>query len=218
MKTKGRIAIMLAGDAELGADLRPWLDGAHTIIAADGGADTLLEHGVVPDVVVGDMDSISRSALDSVGPERVVRLLDQNTTDFQKAMRYAAENLEPSEVVILGSEGARLDHMLSEWIIVTLFAERFRVRFVLSNWIVYALAKGEHRIPSRRMGLVSLLPLSTAKVAAGSGLEYGVDDLEIGPGARNGISNRATGDLVEITVETGTVLAFVARFEGDVQW
>lgn len=33
------------------------------VVAVDGGADALLEHGVTPDVIVGDMDSVSEAGL-----------------------------------------------------------------------------------------------------------------------------------------------------------
>lgn len=48
--------------------LRPYIREARPIlVGVDGGADALLEEGYVPDVIVGDMDSVSDLALARVG-------------------------------------------------------------------------------------------------------------------------------------------------------
>ena len=55
--------------------VRPYIrDFKPVLIAVDGGADALLEAGYKPDVIVGDMDSVSDEALRS-GAELLVHAL-----------------------------------------------------------------------------------------------------------------------------------------------
>lgn len=65
----GRQALVVVRGAEYEQDLRAlqsYIDEVHPVlIAVDGGADCLLEHGLHPDIIVGDMDSVSDRALRS---------------------------------------------------------------------------------------------------------------------------------------------------------
>ena len=51
------------------AALRPYIRDAHPVlVGVDGGADALLDEGYVPDLIVGDMDSVSDDALELAAP------------------------------------------------------------------------------------------------------------------------------------------------------
>ena len=53
-----RVAIFLNGSSDSAGLLRRVAERADLVVAADGGARYALEAGVVPDLVVGDMDSL----------------------------------------------------------------------------------------------------------------------------------------------------------------
>jgi thiamine pyrophosphokinase len=57
-----------------------------------------------------------------------------------------------------------------------------------------------------------------AKVATTEGLLYDAGNLVMAIGGRDGISNEATADEVRIDIESGRLLAFVQRFEGEQRW
>lgn len=71
----GRHALVVVRGYDYKEDLRtliPYIREAHPVlIGVDGGADALLEHGLKPDIIAGDMDSVSDAALNS-GAELVV--------------------------------------------------------------------------------------------------------------------------------------------------
>jgi thiamine pyrophosphokinase len=87
MKISEKVAIVLHGEYSKPDDLWAWSQEADMIIAADGAADTLLSLGIKPDVVIGDMDGIRSDTLDGLPEGAVVREEDQESTDFQKALR-----------------------------------------------------------------------------------------------------------------------------------
>ena len=80
--------VALLGGAAISDDL--WRDLraiSGPIVAADGGAAHALRRGVVPQAVIGDMDSLSPADLAAMPPDRIHRVSEQETTDFDKALR-----------------------------------------------------------------------------------------------------------------------------------
>ena len=77
-------------------------------IAADGGVDTALSWGFMPQAVIGDMDSV-----DSLGtlPESVCQfvLTGQSDTDLEKSLKLIIAPL----IVGVGFMDGRFDHSLS---------------------------------------------------------------------------------------------------------
>lgn len=92
---------------------KPVLDllrGVARIVCCDGSAAALLRHGMTPDLVVGDLDSLPPDVRRKLG-RRVVRVAEQETNDLAKAFRLCMERGWRS-LVILGAGGKREDHLL----------------------------------------------------------------------------------------------------------
>jgi uncharacterized membrane-anchored protein len=74
-KLKGRAAVVVVRGHEYKEDLRtlrPYISDMHPVlVAVDGAADALLDEGLKPDLIIGDMDSVSTNAL-TCGAEIVV--------------------------------------------------------------------------------------------------------------------------------------------------
>ena len=74
-KLRGRAAVVVVRGHEYRQDLRairPYISDMHPVlIAVDGAADALLDEGLKPDLIIGDMDSVSTNAL-TCGAEVVV--------------------------------------------------------------------------------------------------------------------------------------------------
>ncbi len=76
------------------------------IVALDGAANKLLSLNILPDMIIGDFDSFQEEAcLSSV---KKVKLVDQNFSDFQKALKYLKKNATRIDVVC--ATGGRMDH------------------------------------------------------------------------------------------------------------
>lgn len=89
--------------------LRKWVGSAEILIAADGGADSILAAGFKPDAIVGDLDSLSEAAR-LCGCE-LHKITDQNYTDCDKLLRYVQDR-ELLPITLAGIEGDRIDHVL----------------------------------------------------------------------------------------------------------
>jgi thiamine pyrophosphokinase len=212
MEKSDRVALVLHGEYASPNDIRSWCAEAQAIVAADGAADVLLDLGITPNFAIGDMDGMRADTLQELGPA-AIPVDDQNTTDFQKCLRFCRESLRADRIAVLNFEGSRVDHMLS-----ALCSAGEGVRFVGTDAQILALGAGEHRLRTSPGIRVSLLPLPEASVSASEGLMYDPVGVDFRIGGRDGMSNEASSNDVKLAIASGTLLAFVQRFEGETRW
>jgi thiamine pyrophosphokinase len=161
---------------------------APSIVSADGGGDTALALGVMPDAVIGDMDSLSDSARRALSQDRILRVPEQDSTDFDKALRNIAAPL----VIGVGFEGDRIDHMLACYSVLIQRAAQPCI-LMAGVQIVFA-APRRLTLPLEPDCLVSLFPMKEV-IGTSEGLLWPIDGLDLAPDGRLGTSNRATGDV-----------------------
>lgn len=174
------------------------------IIAADGAADTILNgHGLQPDYVIGDMDSISPG---TYGKCRVIRIDDQDTTDFDKAIAFAKENnLFPA--IITGLEGGFLDRTLNNFMTFAALAEDNPL--YLSDETVGFCINGDTRTLHLPIGTkLSIFGTPSATVTT-RGLKWDLDNKAFSFFAYNSCSNRATTAAVDISANNGRVFVLI---------
>lgn len=96
------------------------LCAASRIVCCDGAAANLLRAGLEPDLVVGDLDSLDPALKKRFG-ERLLHESEQETNDLSKAFR-ACMARGWRDIVILGAEGRREDHLLGNASLLPMFA------------------------------------------------------------------------------------------------
>ena len=102
--------VLVAGNRPLESNVIEMAKDAF-VIAADAGADRLLKYNIIPDQVIGDLDSISDNAATKL-EECIVPNKDMKKTDLEKAVDFAFEK-GATEVTIVGWSGGRIDHTLA---------------------------------------------------------------------------------------------------------
>ena len=110
-----RIVIFANGELPDLESARALLKADDYLIAADGGANHLLKMGILPEVVIGDLDSVGEDTLfelTSAEVEIQQYSEDKDETDIELALGYAVE-LRPSSILIVGALGGRLDQTLA---------------------------------------------------------------------------------------------------------
>lgn len=185
--------VTLIGGGGLGADdLAQALEIAPFLVAADGGAVAALQFGHVPEAVIGDFDSLPPEARRRIPPERLFPIREQDSTDFDKALRSVAAPL----VLGVGFMGRRVDHQLAAFNVLARRADRPCILLGESEIVFHApprLVLGA--VPG---DVVSLFPMRRV-TGRSRGLEWPIDGLTLAPDGRIGTSNRALG---EVTLET----------------
>ena len=86
------------------------LEGADLRICCDSAAENLVAYGLAPDMIVGDLDSLSPEFRERYGGI-ITHIGEQDDNDLTKAF-HAALALNPSRITILGATGRREDHTL----------------------------------------------------------------------------------------------------------
>ena len=189
---------------------REMLDEAHAVapvlVAADGAADQLAKFGVMPDAVIGDMDSISDL-------ERwqdactVLQIDEQDSTDFGKCL-YATE--APFYVAV-GFTGKRIDHLLA--VFSTMLSMPEKTVILVGEVEVAALVPGGTVIEiSQKVGAaVSIYPLVPVTGTVSEGLKWSIEGLSMKAGQQVGTSNEASSLRVSMGFDRDGALLMLER-------
>jgi thiamine pyrophosphokinase len=175
-----------------------------------------LAWGLVPGLVIGDMDSLSdeeRAELEARGCRFVVHPRAKDETDLELALTYAAE-LGTQEIIVLGALGGRLDHTLANVFLLALpVLADLSVRIVNGHEEALLARSGQSVTLEGEPGdLVSLLPLGgDARGVTTKGLAWTLqgDTLQFGPS--RGVSNEMTAPQARVEVEGGHLLVVHTR-------
>lgn len=177
---------------------------APCLVAADGGADRALAAGLVPEAVIGDFDSISRTAKARLPASSLYPIPEQETTDFDKVLRH----VEAPFTLAVGFSGARLDHTLA--VMNALARHAGRPCLVLSARDVCFLAPKELTLRLPRRFRLSLFPLA-AVTGRSQGLRWPIDGIAFTPTGRIGTSNEVTGPEVRLSFSAAAMLVILPR-------
>lgn len=197
------------------------------LIAADGGIESAIEIGLVPDIILGDFDSVEKECLDTVaGNPKVTKLSfppEKDYTDSHLAVATALEH-GAAQVCILGATGTRLDHVQ---------ANIGLLKTCLDVGVNAELVDAHNRIrmikDSLKIGreeqfgtYVSLIPYSDLVTGITlSGFRYPLSNATFSKqiyknvqndmGPSRGISNEIVWEVAEVTVHEGYLLVMESR-------
>ena len=107
------------------------LESADCVVCCDGALDTYLRHFSGrnlrrPDVVVGDMDSLSEKTAERFR-DIAVKIDEQETNDQSKAFHYILEHFPDVDTIhILGATGKREDHTIGNLSLLMEYAREMR--------------------------------------------------------------------------------------------
>ena len=107
------------------------LESADYVVCCDGALDTYLRHFSGrnlrrPDVVVGDMDSLSKKTAERFR-DIAVKIDEQETNDQSKAFHYILEHFPDVDTIhILGATGKREDHTIGNLSLLMEYAREMR--------------------------------------------------------------------------------------------
>ncbi|MEA1967221.1 MAG: thiamine diphosphokinase [Thermodesulfobacteriota bacterium] len=188
---------------------RKMLNKADMIVCADGGAKHLERMEIIPDIVIGDLDSMDQYAEIFVKKNRV-RIIKhppkKNASDTELAALWAIEN-QASDITIIGATGTRLDHSLANIFLMRKIAlTGISCRIIDDNNEIYLVSESL-TLKGSPGDLLSIIPV-TEKVTGLTvkGVEYPLLNAEISMGSSLGISNCFTESQAVITIKTGVLI------------
>lgn len=178
---------LLGGPKELWPDdlkkhLQHVQESGKQLLGVDRGSLLLLEEGVVPDIAIGDFDSLKAGELDEV--ERQVSEIRysqpvKDWTDSELMLQAAFQDYEDTSLTIYGATGGRLDHFLVN--LLTFLKPEFRpylekVQLIDQQNVVEYRHAGKHHITPITgypyIGIVALTPIDRLTIR---GARYQLD-------------------------------------------
>jgi len=175
------------------------------VVCADSGANRLKKTGVVPEIIIGDMDSLA--GIDGWRTRaRVLEIAEQDTTDFEKCLY----SIEAPLYVACGFTGDRFDHTLAGLHVLQKYVATHRVIMSAGNDICFA-CDGDLAINLPTDNRFSIYPLTPTMFKCSSGLHYPLESLLLEQGGMIGTSNRTNLNGVELKIEYGVYAVILPK-------
>lgn len=175
------------------------------LASCDGAAAALIEHGIVPDAIIGDCDSLPPD-IASQYAAIIHHVPDQETNDLTKAVRFLAD-MGFHNIIIVGATGKREDHTLGNISLLIEYMEMgLRVRMVTDHGIFIPVA-GNSTFRSFLGQQVSIFSLGASHLHS-SGLKYPLYDFSCW---WQGTLNEATASSFSIRAHGEYILYIVSK-------
>lgn len=184
------------------------------IICADGGARHLYKYNIVPDMIVGDLDSLNE---EYVGYYEKLDVIfhkfpsEKDYTDTELAVEYGIER-GATELILLGSTGTRLDHTLANiMLLYKLLNRSIKAKIIDDNNEIF-IVNNDIKIKKEENTYVSFLPIfQDCRGVSMSGFKYITDGVDFELGSTMGISNEVADGNGTIEIKQGISLVIKSR-------
>lgn len=182
--------------------------GFNTIICADGGANSAKKLGLIPDFIIGDLDSVETRTLKFYqAKSTIIKIQRQNDTDVEKCLKFAIKK-KFDEVVLLGVTGDRLDHTICNLGIVIKFFSKIKI--YLSAESSFLIAINQTTIFNSDVGeIISIYAFDNKTKITASGLKYRLNNSSLPFGVKESTSNVSISKMIELKITGGIV--FIIR-------
>ena len=182
--------------------------GYSTLICADGGANSAFKLGLVPDYIIGDLDSIFPETLKFYSDKStIIKVKRQNDTDVEKCLKFAIRK-KFTEALLLGVTGDRLDHTICNLGIVIKFYQKIKCNIVAEN--SYLTPTDNTIIMKSKAGeTISIYAFDKQTKISSDGLKYHLRNSLLPFGEKESTSNVAIKNQVKLIVKGGII--FIIR-------
>ena len=210
-----QIVVALAGEIHDSPLVRSALNGAGLIVAADSGANRLRALGILPHVVIGDLDSLAGEDLfhlKAVGVEFEPHPDPEQRTDGDVAIEYALKRGATSIIVLGLFGGPRADHAVANLYLLTHPSLRQVPTWTVDGWTALTVLNGDGVSETHFHGHVGDYVTITAvseRVAGITtvGLKWPLADATFTRGLNEGTSNELIHERAMIRITEGTAFA-----------
>ncbi len=202
------LLIIANGQSENKTFIKTCAKKADFILALDGGADTALKAGIMPSLVIGDLDSISTKAKNKIDKEKLLKVARQDNTDLEKGLDFA-RYLKVPNITIICAQGGRLDFTLSNFSSVFNYIDKTQIIFKTSTCDIYPIKKST-KFTCPKGAKISLIPMGTTKNLTLKNLKYTLQNATFKIG-QTAVSNIALKNNFEIAFTNGQLLVIINK-------
>ncbi len=195
--------ILICGPMDISDELIEKYRSNYYIIAADSGYDRLIEFGIKPDLIIGDLDSVKSK---EILCEKIEYDSEKDFSDLEAAVDYSLSNFS-AEIDIIGVSGGRIDHFLSA---IFLLRKSERIRILDENNICF-YRKGDFVIERQEDCYFSVFPIIESKISI-KGAKYNLDSEYMNLFSSRMTSNEFVDDDVIVESEGESIIVVTKKF------
>lgn len=203
-KLKFKVVILCDGSFPQHPVPLSYLKNAEQIICCDGAADKLIEFGMTPDYIVGDLDSVSKKTKADYA-DKIVYNGDQETNDQTKAVEFVLQK-GYTKVAILGATGKREDHTIGNIALLLEYANKLDVVSISNTGIFRPVLKSV-KCASFKGQQVSIFCVGTPTPLTSAHLKYPLNKTILHSWWM-GTLNESLGDSFSLEFDKGRLIVF----------
>ena len=204
MNEKKNVSVILNGQMPTDGTIINQITNSDYIIAVDGSANKLFDLEIIPDVIIGDLDSLQNIKNKDI---ELVETPDQNKTDFRKTLEWCIEK-NILNISIFGISGESEDHFLGNYYTLSDFGEKISWK-AFTDFSVISPCVGNKKFESFKGQKVSLFCMKGSSTVNSKNLEYPLQSYHLKP-SDDAVRNLSLED--NFTIEsTTTILVFQSR-------
>ncbi len=176
------------------------------VVCVDGGSIKARELKILPDVIIGDLDSIKSSTIRYFNELKttIIKISSQEENDLEKSILYLL-NHGYKRIILLGFIGKRDDQTIATLQVVKKYFHKAEFQVLSNHSEFFFLGKGEFEFQTMSQQTISLFGFSRAIGISTIGLRFPLKDENLYGGSR-GVSNQAISETVSISIKSGTLL------------
>lgn len=209
-----RAAIISNGELGNVSKLKGMLPTFDYVVCCDGGIRHLECLGLIPDLIVGDFDSVDTIPLEAYKKRGIsVKTFpsEKNETDTELASQAIIE-AGADQVIMLGALGSRWDHSYANVMVLVKLVKLGLKAMILHSHNRIIVSNKVLRLEGNYGQIVSLLPLGeNVVVHETKGLKYKIRDQKMPLDAPYGISNIFLESKAEVVIASGWLMAVIAE-------
>ena len=204
MNEKKNVSVILNGQIPTNDSIINQITNSDYIIAVDGSANKLYDLEIIPDVIIGDLDSLQKNKNQDT---ELVETQDQNKTDFRKTLEWCIEK-GILNISIFGISGESEDHFLGNYYTLSDFGGKISWK-AFTDFSVISPCVGYKKFESFTGQKVSLFCMKGSSTINSENLEYPLQSYHLKP-SDDAVRNLSLEDNF-IIESTNTILVFQSR-------
>ena len=184
------------------------------LIAVDGGGNHIHAMGLFPDLVLGDLDSITAAAKEAFsahGCSFMTYPSAKDASDLQLALEHAA-SLHPRQIILLGALGKRFDHAYGNVLLLNFFTDRGIHVVILDETHEIQVIDSQVNFSGMAGDTLSLFSLTPTTLGVTThGMAYPLKHESLHMGDTRGLSNIIKDPEASVSLDKGRLLAIRIR-------
>lgn len=202
--------LIFSGGSINGNEYLPNIDNNTLVISADGGYLNTLKFNIIPDICMGDFDTLT---IDINPSCKIIKYPpEKDDTDTMLCVKKAI-SMGYDNIYIYGALGGRFDHTIANIQTLEYITERNITAYIVDNQNIITMQKDSTKDYNHYHDFryFSIFSVSESSEVSAIGLKYPLENTILNRNFPLGVSNEILLDSATITVHKGTILVVYSK-------